>query len=66
MIRIETTQIGEEGYSVSGEEPGELLDLDRQPPLDGDPAIEEHLDRLDHVPVRQRLARTPAPGHGNP
>ena len=31
MIRIETTQIGEEGYSVSGEEPGELLDLDRDP-----------------------------------
>ena len=31
MIRIETTQIGEEGYSVSGEEPGELLELERDP-----------------------------------
>ncbi len=31
MIRIETTQIGENGYSVSGEEPGELLELDRDP-----------------------------------
>ena len=31
MIRIETTQIGEDGFSVSGEEPGELLDLVRDP-----------------------------------
>ena len=31
MIRIETTQIGEDGYSVSGEEPGELLDLVNDP-----------------------------------
>ena len=31
MIRIETTQIGEDGYSVSGEEPGDLLDLERDP-----------------------------------
>ena len=31
MIRMETTQIGENGYSVSGEEPGELLDLERDP-----------------------------------
>ncbi len=31
MIRIETTQIGEDGYSVSGEEPGELLDLAHDP-----------------------------------
>lgn len=31
MIRIETTQIGENGYSVSGEEPGDLLDLAHDP-----------------------------------
>lgn len=31
MIRIETTQIGEDGVSVAGEEPGELLDLARDP-----------------------------------
>ena len=31
MIRIETTQIGEDGFSVSGEEPGELLDLAKDP-----------------------------------
>lgn len=31
MIRIATTQIGENGYSVSGEEPGELLDLAHDP-----------------------------------
>ena len=31
MIRIETTQIGEDGYAVSGEEPGDLLDLARDP-----------------------------------
>ena len=31
MIRIETTQIGEDGYSVSGEEPGELLELAQDP-----------------------------------
>ena len=31
MIRIETTQIGEDGFTVEGEEPGELLDLDRDP-----------------------------------
>lgn len=31
MISIETTQIGEDGYSVSGEEPGELLDLLHDP-----------------------------------
>lgn len=31
MIRIETTQISEDGYSVSGEEPGELLELERDP-----------------------------------
>ena len=31
MIRIETAQIGEDGYSVSGEEPGELLELERDP-----------------------------------
>ena len=31
MIRIATTQIGENGYSASGEEPGELLDLDHDP-----------------------------------
>ncbi len=31
MIRIETTQIGEDGFSVSGEEPGELLDLAQDP-----------------------------------
>lgn len=31
MIRIETSQIGENGYSVSGEEPGELLDLAHDP-----------------------------------
>ena len=31
MIRIETSQIGENGYTVSGEESGELLDLARDP-----------------------------------
>ena len=31
MIRIETTQIGEDGYAVSGEESGDLLDLARDP-----------------------------------
>ena len=31
MIRIETTQIGEDGYSVSGEESGDLLDLRHDP-----------------------------------
>lgn len=31
MIRIETTQIGEDGFTVSGEEPGELLDLVHDP-----------------------------------
>ena len=31
MIRIETTQIGEDGFSVSGEEPGELLELVNDP-----------------------------------
>ena len=31
MIRIETTQIGEDGYAVSGEEPGDLLDLAQDP-----------------------------------
>ena len=31
MIRIETTQIGEDGYAVSGEEPGDLLDLAHDP-----------------------------------
>ena len=31
MIRIETTQIGDNGYSVSGEEPGDLLDLGGDP-----------------------------------
>ena len=31
MIRIETTQIGENGYVVSGEEPGDLLELERDP-----------------------------------
>ena len=31
MIRIETTQIGEDGYSVSGEEPGDLLELIHDP-----------------------------------
>lgn len=31
MIRIETTQIGENGYTVSGEEPGEFLELARDP-----------------------------------
>jgi uncharacterized protein len=31
MIRIETSQIGENGYSVAGEEPGDLLDLARDP-----------------------------------
>lgn len=31
VIRIETTQIGENGYSVSGEEPGELLELEHDP-----------------------------------
>lgn len=31
MIRIETTQIGEDGYAVSGEVSGDLLDLARDP-----------------------------------
>ena len=31
MIRIETSQIGENGYTVEGEEPGDLLDLARDP-----------------------------------
>ena len=31
MIRIETTQIGENGYAVSGEEPGDLLELEHDP-----------------------------------
>ena len=31
MIRIETTQIGEDGYAVAGEEPGDLLDLEQDP-----------------------------------
>lgn len=31
MIAIATTQIGENGYSVSGEESGDLLDLGRDP-----------------------------------
>jgi uncharacterized protein len=31
MIRIETTQIGEDGFSVSGEEPGDLLELGHDP-----------------------------------
>ena len=31
MIRIETSQIGENGYAVSGEEPGELLELADDP-----------------------------------
>jgi uncharacterized protein len=31
MIRIETTQIGEDGFSVSGEESGEILDLAHDP-----------------------------------
>ena len=31
MIRIETTQIGEDGYSVSGEESGDLLELLHDP-----------------------------------
>jgi uncharacterized metal-binding protein YceD (DUF177 family) len=31
MIRIETGQIGEDGYSVAGEESGELLDLAQDP-----------------------------------
>ena len=35
MIRIETTQIGEDGFAVSGEEPGELLELA------GDPVAQE-------------------------
>ena len=43
MIRIETTQIGEEGYAVSGEEPGELLDLDRDPVARSDGPIRYEL-----------------------
>lgn len=31
MISIETTQIGEDGYFVAGEEPGELLELEHDP-----------------------------------
>lgn len=31
MIRIETTQIGEDGFSVAGEESGDLLDLAHDP-----------------------------------
>ncbi len=31
MIRIETTQIGTEGFTVAGEEPGDLLDLAQDP-----------------------------------
>jgi uncharacterized protein len=31
MIRIETSQIGEDGYAVAGEEPGDLLELVRDP-----------------------------------
>ncbi len=31
MIRIATTQIGENGYAVAGDEPGDLLDLAHDP-----------------------------------
>ena len=43
MIRIETTQIGENGYSVSGEEPGELLELERDPVARSDGPIRYEL-----------------------
>lgn len=46
MIRIETTQIGENGYAVAGEEPGDLLELEQDPvaraagPIQYDLAVE--------------------------
>ena len=39
MIRIETTQIGEDGFSVSGEEPGDLLELAHDPVAQADGPI---------------------------
>lgn len=43
MICIETTQIGEEGYTVAGEESGELLDLARDPVAHADGDIRYRL-----------------------
>ena len=43
MIRIEDTQIGEEGFFVSGEEPGELLDLQHDPVARADGPIRYEL-----------------------
>lgn len=52
MIRIETTQIGEDGFSVSGEESGELLDLERDPVARSDGPI---LYELTVEPAGQEL-----------
>ncbi len=43
MIRIETTQIGENGYTVSGEEPGALLELEQDPVARTDGPIQYEL-----------------------
>ena len=43
MISIETTQIGEDGYAVSGEEPGDLLDLTQDPVAQADGPIRYEL-----------------------
>ena len=40
MIRIETTQIGEDGLAVDGQAPGELLDLANDPVARADGPIE--------------------------
>ena len=43
MICIETTQIGEDGFTVSGEEPGDLLDLAQDPVAQADGPIRYEL-----------------------
>lgn len=43
MIRIETGQIGENGYTVEGEESGALLDLGEDPVAREDGAVRYHL-----------------------
>ena len=48
MIRIPTGQLGEDGYTVEGEEPADWLDLDRDPVARPD------------GPVRYELTATPA------
>ena len=68
MIRIETTQIDEDGFSISGEEPGELLELENDPvarsagplryALTVEPAGEELVVRGEiEAPLRLRCSR---------